>query len=985
MKNIWVVLFAMLLFANFAAASGEKIMVVGNDGSFSNVLTDYQVTYKNGVSDYTTLQFVNYNLVIFNEYHQLTQSEEVAIQNYLNSGKPIILTSGVPACFAQMYNEDSCTYSLTNGVDISPWFGATSYTNSGYKANIVENNPFDSGLINGSIVHTNTGSGSGAVPTSALSSSAHIVAKWEDGDVFAFYYGKAYYQSEIVNAADHNTSILFKAAVKWLLDSAVAKLPYKILVLGPQGNLDSLLPEYQITYISGSADYSILNFSNYDIAIFEEYRQINLNENQVILNYFNSGKPMITMGSVPSCFVQAAGCPYNAPTVNLTSGVDISPWFGAKELTHGSGTAYLSEGDAFGSGLANSSRLAVGSGYGYSHITASSLLPNAHIIGIWQDGSVFAFYYGGAYYQSDVDNGYEPNSKTLFKSALKWLLEGGRGSLPSNDNDQNSPQGTSREDFRKINVIVQWSYGGVVDGAYVEIFDKDNQKVATGFANKNGVFATTVSIGTFLNEGDPTTYQYLSHTPHTIVAKYGYNSARATVNIDQNEEVYLPMAVGPLGGASSCTSDNTQIIYVGHLFSNGVLKLKLQNGAGKTIHIADNGVTVGGYYFDINASGGDSNPSSIQSDQEFDITGVIGPTSGTYFGKIIIIYSIENGVTHVATLTCGGVDAAQYQETNTGQPQTSGAEDYKKIQVIVHWNNGVLLKYAYVRIFDKDWQKVAGGNTDDDGSFVANVSSSNTPHTIIVDLRNVNGYTSAETTVTVTQDRVVDIDMGVHYYPLEVNLKEGWNLVPFSNPSNAFLDSFDATKNTCKEGLLAGWTYSPNLKKYLELDLMTFNFESLNDGSLFTTTYGTVYSYAANDNAANGKRYSPVFGGMWLYSNRNCKLEYNLELSHLPTLPTSENTFELSERSMPTLLERWNFLAVLPWMKNKSWGEIKGNCEVEKAYTWNAETQKWEGPLPSNFFMPASMEGSVLVLKTKEMCKLLGNGGLMTPPTIPED
>ncbi|MDO8339240.1 MAG: hypothetical protein Q7T16_01135, partial [Candidatus Burarchaeum sp.] len=141
-------------------------------------------------------------------------------------------------------------------------------------------------------------------------------------------------------------------------------------------------------------------------------------------------KPVLMTGSGPSCFVQAEGCPYGAHSVDLTSGVDISPWFGAKELTHGSGTAYLSEDDVFDSGIGEGSQLAVGNGYGYSHITTSSLLPGAHVVGKWNDGSAFAFCYGSMYYQSDVDNSYEPNSKKLTNAAVDWLVAGGRCIFP---------------------------------------------------------------------------------------------------------------------------------------------------------------------------------------------------------------------------------------------------------------------------------------------------------------------------------------------------------------------------------------------------------------------------------------------------------------------------------------------------------------------------------------------------------------------------
>jgi hypothetical protein len=429
--------------------------------------------------------------------------------------------------------------------------------------------------------------------------------------------------------------------------------------------------------------------------------------------------------------------------------------------------------------------------------------------------------------------------------------------------------------------------------------------------------------------------------------------------------------------------------------------------------------------------------------------------------------------------------------------------DYRVVRILPEWPDGKPVKGAYVEIFNKDGIAAGQGAmsevygfTTEEGVFGARLAVGEyvwengkeryvkyTPHKIVVGI----GGISAEKIVEVKDsgDIVVEMPKGSGAegnYELKVNLKRGWNLVPFINPP-------DVMSTTCGSSLFAGWTYSPLLNQYLKLNAATLEFTNYGEGAQFSSSYGSIYAPASD-----GKTYSPVFGGMWLYSTDNCKVGYEFNSAYLPggsgtvveqklngteallyiqdarlqkvkevrgvpgyyeewTTPTGEKisieivgadadadgmrvklkfngqvvdddpvkdgiteldlagsvhgeaislgsdkywvrTFAIGGKtsrypdvvaggSMPYLVKGWNFLAVLPWMKDKSWDEVKGSCEVEKAYTWNANRQQWEGPAPPDFNIPASREGSVLVLKARETCQLGAGSSSIAPPALP--
>ena len=106
----------------------------------------------------------------------------------------------------------------------------------------------------------------------------------------------------------------------------------------------------------------------------------------------------------------------------------------------------------------------------------------------------------------------------------------------------------------------------------------------------------------------------------------------------------------------------------------------------------------------------------------------------------------------------------------------------------------------------------------------------------------------------------------------------------------------------------------------------------------------------------------------WAYSFRKCHLEFTLEEY------TSHTELDLSKG--------WNFLPVTEDMIGKSLWDIKGNCEFQKTYLWNAKKQRWEELDPEEKFSD-EQKFKGFIVKVPFSCSL-GGGSIPSPPPLPE-
>jgi len=149
-----------------------------------------------------------------------------------------------------------------------------------------------------------------------------------------------------------------------------------------------------------------------------------------------------------------------------------------------------------------------------------------------------------------------------------------------------------------------------------------------------------------------------------------------------------------------------------------------------------------------------------------------------------------------------------------------------------------------------------------------------------------------------------------------------------------------------------------------------------------TQEYARVYPNPENDKIDKiGDEYLEKTA-FWVYSDSETGKDFNGvfnadEYMAQEPLPVSELN----------LYKGWNFVAILPEMFGKNLDEIKGSCEVDKAYFWNPEDQKWdsllEGRLNSNPFNRDVINLGI-ALKVSNDCKLGGDSSSPNPPTIPD-
>ena len=189
-----------------------------------------------------------------------------------------------------------------------------------------------------------------------------------------------------------------------------------------------------------------------------------------------------------------------------------------------------------------------------------------------------------------------------------------------------------------------------------------------------------------------------------------------------------------------------------------------------------------------------------------------------------------------------------------------------------------------------------------------------------------------------------------------VSVKQGWNLVPYIYGASVYgCPNFEVV-----------WVYSPIEKRYIQLNN---NFEFLNEmeGEDFVSIYG---------DETNPRFYVP-YSGAWVYSEHNCDFKVEYDYTNMPQ-PNGKNNLDSVRLS-----NGWNFVQVMPWMGGKDFQDITKNCNVEKVFSWNAETQEWEGPAPNSFRISGDNIGEILVVETISSCYLSDGFGSMEPPTLP--
>jgi hypothetical protein len=192
----------------------------------------------------------------------------------------------------------------------------------------------------------------------------------------------------------------------------------------------------------------------------------------------------------------------------------------------------------------------------------------------------------------------------------------------------------------------------------------------------------------------------------------------------------------------------------------------------------------------------------------------------------------------------------------------------------------------------------------------------------------------------------IDDSGNVIKYSTQVQLYKGWNLIPATCNSG-----IPELQNANIKTLYA---YSPKQNKYvLTYHDGEFKEEGLNDMGI-TETYLCSMSW-------------------WAYATEQTSYTYE-----------TDYILKMADFDMEA---GWNFLIISPEVVGNSLEDIKGDCEIEKAYFYNAEeneVENWKN-LPLAYNIPDYVGGLGMIVKVTDYCNLgtSATGGDTQPPTIP--
>lgn len=227
-------------------------------------------------------------------------------------------------------------------------------------------------------------------------------------------------------------------------------------------------------------------------------------------------------------------------------------------------------------------------------------------------------------------------------------------------------------------------------------------------------------------------------------------------------------------------------------------------------------------------------------------------------------------------------------------------------------------------------------------------------------------------------------------FPVELNLYKKWNLVPLyflqggGSGSSAVEDALK--KGTCKlQDFTAIYGYDSISSKYVNLYSWG---RSPSDFSTSLSNFGRI-------DESKRLLIGTPFNSAWIYSNSQCKLAAEVPTTFKNFLlflaaagadrtETASAAFRPGEQPPPPQTRTiegikfppsWNFFMGSPDMEGKSLNEINGNCNIEKAITFDASSQSWK-PLTAGVGILTNF-----VFKVTNKCML----GMpqVAPPEVP--
>ena len=220
-------------------------------------------------------------------------------------------------------------------------------------------------------------------------------------------------------------------------------------------------------------------------------------------------------------------------------------------------------------------------------------------------------------------------------------------------------------------------------------------------------------------------------------------------------------------------------------------------------------------------------------------------------------------------------------------------------------------------------------------------------------LVGIVGFVSAKF-ITTSQDG--------YNHDVEVEVVKGWNLI-IASPIIGVYEGDDYADSTItsdseitRDNVKAVYIYLREKKKY-------------------TTMYPNAQEYMnyVRDLPDDPSYKSYImFSSVWVYSSKAGTLKYS--------------RVNVPKYNQVALKNGWNFLTITPEMAGKSLNDIKGSCNIEKVYLWDAQNQQW-GTIfnlldDKNILQKEGNDGEGFIIKVSDYC-VLGDASGGAPPELP--
>lgn len=173
---------------------------------------------------------------------------------------------------------------------------------------------------------------------------------------------------------------------------------------------------------------------------------------------------------------------------------------------------------------------------------------------------------------------------------------------------------------------------------------------------------------------------------------------------------------------------------------------------------------------------------------------------------------------------------------------------------------------------------------------------------------------------------------------LEFNLKKRWNLVP-AYFITGIENRIDETlkKGTCKpQDIMVVYAHDPIDKKYVR----AYSFLSQSNN------LERVFQSLTDKGNQNQALIGLPFNSVWVFAQNECTLRSEMPKFFIDNIllvfAAITEQYQSNNQPQPQFVSGWNFWMGSNDMQGKTFSEIKGTCTIEKAFSFDSETQSWK-------------------------------------------